>query len=326
MRSWLESLGSLSVARISPASEDASFRRYFRVEAETASFIVMDAPPTHEDCDPFVRIAGYLESMQLNAPRVVAADTARGFLLLSDLGSKHYLETLNAEPAAADRLYAPAMRALATMRVEGAAFQSRLPPYDEALLRSELSLFSEWLCARYLEIEFSPKVRTHWQELCDLLIGSALEQPRVFVHRDYHSRNLMNTATNRPGILDFQDAVEGPLTYDLVSLLRDCYICWPEERVTEWMAAFYEDLEGPLRECVSRRQFCRWFDLMGVQRHLKAAGIFARLHLRDHKTGYMIDIPRTLAYIVALAPGYPELEWLAHLIETQVLGRLEDRS
>ena len=278
----------------------------------------MDAPPENEDCLPFLRVAGYLESMQLNAPRVLEANLDDGFLLLSDLGSRPYLAALQQEPDAAPALYADAIDALLRMQRRGAAFQSHLPPYDEKLLRFELSLFHDWLCGTHLGIEFNDDEEAYWQGLCDRLVANALDQPQVFVHRDYHSRNLM-VCDDNPGILDFQDAVEGPLTYDLVSLLKDCYVKWPADQVWQWALDFYQGLDGALRESVDEAQFRRYFELMGVQRHLKAAGIFARLNHRDGKSVYLSDVPLTLSYVIDVAPRYPELAPLAELIETRVL-------
>ena len=279
----------------------------------------MDAPPENEDCLPFLRVAGYLESMQLNAPRVLEANLDKGFLLLSDLGSRPYLAELKENPDSAPRLYDDAINALLRMQTRGAAFQSHLPPYGETLLRFELSLFHDWLCCKHLGIAFTYEQEERWRFLSDLLVANALDQPQVFVHRDYHSRNLMVTDEDNPGILDFQDAVEGPLTYDLVSLLKDCYVKWPAERVWHWAMDFYSGLAPGLCESVSEAQFRRYFELMGVQRHLKAAGIFARLNHRDGKPVYLGDIPRTLSYITDLAPRYDELADLAELIEARVL-------
>jgi aminoglycoside/choline kinase family phosphotransferase len=309
-----------------PASVDASFRRYFRLQKNGRSLIVMDAPPDKEDSVPFIRVAGYLESMGLNAPRVLEADLERGFLLLNDLGSTQYLARLREEPAAADRLYDDALGALSRMQSRGAAFQARLPPYDENLLRFELSLFHDWLCGTHLGIEFDDAAEGEWQRLCDLLVSNALDQPQVFVHRDYHSRNLMVAAENNPGILDFQDAVEGPLTYDLVSLLKDCYIKWPEERIRDWADTYFGRIDRAIRGSMGEADFMRHLELMGVQRHLKAAGIFARLNHRDGKTGYLLDVPRTLSYIVDLAPRYPELECLARLITERCLPAMEEHA
>ena len=279
----------------------------------------MDAPPEQEDCLPFLRVAGYLEAMQLNAPRIIEANLDEGFLLLSDLGSRQYLDALLDDTATAPQLYADAIQALLAMQRRGAAYQSQLPPYDDTLLRFELSLFHDWLCGTHLDVEFSDKAEQAWQDCCDLLVENALDQPQVFVHRDYHSRNLMLTAVGNPGILDFQDAVEGPLTYDLVSLLKDCYVQWPAEQVWQWALEFYNGLDAAVRERIDAEQFRRYFELMGAQRHLKAAGIFARLCHRDGKSAYLADVPRTLSYIVELGPRYPELEFVIELIESRVL-------
>ena len=283
----------------------------------------MDAPPEQEDCLPFLRVAGYLEAMQLNAPRIIEANLDEGFLLLSDLGSRQYLDALLDDTATAPQLYADAIQALLAMQRRGAAYQSQLPPYDDTLLRFELSLFHDWLCGTHLDVEFSDKAEQAWQDCCDLLVENALDQPQVFVHRDYHSRNLMLTAVGNPGILDFQDAVEGPLTYDLVSLLKDCYVQWPAEQVWQWALKFYNGLDAAVRERIDAEQFRRYFELMGAQRHLKAAGIFARLCHRDGKSAYLADVPRTLSYIVELGPRYPELEFVIELIESRVLPGMD---
>lgn len=308
-----------------PASSDASFRRYFRLQGDSESFIVMDAPPAQEDCLVFVRIAGYLEAMQLNAPRILEADPERGFLLLTDLGTTQYLDSLKNNRKNAPAMYADALAALARIQERGAAYQALLPPYDEELLRFELSLFHDWLCGNHLGIEFDADAEAAWQDVCTLLVKNALDQPQVFVHRDYHSRNLMVTASNNPGILDFQDAVEGPLTYDLVSLLKDCYIRWPSEQLRRWVLDFYAGLDEATVGLVDQKQFTHDFELMGVQRHLKAVGIFARLNHRDGKPDYLHDIPRTLNYIVELLPRYAELEFLVTLIRERCLPAFEDK-
>lgn len=320
---WLEQIEGLADSDMTPASSDASFRRYFRLQISGKSFIAMDAPPPQEDCLPFVRIAGYLEAMGLNAPQIVEADLERGFLLLSDLGATQYLQRLNADPAAADKLYADAIFALLAMQSRGAAYQAQLPPYDAELLEFELALFHDWLCGAHLGIRFSKDEEGHWQDICSVLIQNALDQPQVFVHRDYHSRNLMVTNDHNPGILDFQDAVEGAFTYDLVSLLKDCYIKWPASQVQVWAQQFYSELDADTRAQVSMQQFTRYFELMGVQRQLKAAGIFARLQHRDGKSGYIADIPRCLSYIVEIAPRYDELAFLVDVIESRVLPAFE---
>jgi len=227
------------------------------------------------------------------------------------------------DTATAPDLYTDAIQALLAMQRRGAAYQSQLPPYDDTLLRFELSLFHDWLCGTHLDIEFSDKDEQAWQDCCDLLVANALDQPQVFVHRDYHSRNLMLTAADNPGILDFQDAVEGPLSYDLVSLLKDCYVQWPAEQVWQWALDFYNGLDAAVRERIDEEQFRRYFELMGAQRHLKAAGIFARLCHRDGKSAYLEDVPRTLSYIVELGPRYPELGFVIELIESRVLPGMD---
>jgi aminoglycoside/choline kinase family phosphotransferase len=319
MRAWADGIDAVRGSEAVPASTDASFRRYFRLRSGENSFIVMDAPPAQEDCLPFMRIAGYLEAMQLNAPRIIEANLDDGFLLLSDLGTRQYLDELKADPSLAHELYGNALTTLACMQRRGAAYQSLLPPYDEALLRFELSLFHDWLCGKHLGITLSDNEERAWQQCCDVLVMNALDQPQVFVHRDYHSRNLMLTNEQNPGILDFQDAVEGPLTYDLVSLLKDAYVRWPAKQVWQWALDFYNSLEEEVRERVDEDRFRRYFELMGVQRHVKVAGIFARLNHRDGKSGYIGDIPRTLSYIVEVAPRYAELDFLLRLIEERVL-------
>ncbi len=300
-----------------PASSDASFRRYFRVSRCGRTYIVMDAPPEHEDCEPFVRIAGWLRRMGLNAPEVLAWDEANGFLLLSDLGARDYQSALT--DGTADALYGDALDALVTLQVKGAEYVAELPPYDVRLLRDEMGLFTDWLAGRHLGL--APP--SCWAETVDALVENALAQPQVFVHRDYHSRNLMVTDPN-PGILDFQDAVAGPLTYDAVSLLRDCYVRWPSGRVERWRDGYFERLVAAgLQRQAEHAAFVRAFDLMGVQRHLKAAGIFARLWHRDGKRRYLGDIPNTLRYIVEVGRRHGETAVLACWVEAVVLPALE---
>jgi len=319
LNDWISGIDEVAGCQPTLASADASFRRYFRVHNGVESFIVMDAPPLKGDCLSFIRVAGYLESMQLNAPRIIEADLEKGFLLLSDLGSEQYLARLKSAPEQAGSLYGDAIDALLTLQRRGAAYQGSLPPYDETLLRFELSLFRDWLCGTHLELDFSADDEHRWQTCCDALVDNALSQPQVFVHRDYHSRNLMVMEQDNPGILDFQDAVEGPFTYDLVSLLKDCYISWPAGEVRQWALGYYQKLSAATRELVDEQQFCRYFELMGVQRELKAAGIFCRLNHRDGKPAYLGDVPRTLNYIVELGSRYKELDFLVSLITEQVL-------
>ena len=319
LNDWIDGIDEVAGCKPTPASSDASFRRYFRLQKGGKSFIAMDAPPDDEDCLPFIRIAGYLEAMQLSAPRIIEVDIDNGFLLLSDLGSEQYLTRLESTPEQAESLYAEAIDALLIMQRRGAAYQSSLPTYDDSLLRFELSLFRDWLCGTHLNLRFSDDDERRWQACCDALVDNAIRQPQVFVHRDYHSRNLMVMELGNPGILDFQDAVEGPLTYDLVSLLKDCYVRWPADQVRQRALTYYRKLSSASREQVDEQQFCRYFELMGVQRELKAAGIFCRLNHRDGKSAYLNDVPRTLNYIVELGTRYEELSFLVPFIEERVL-------
>jgi len=304
-----------------PASSGASFRRYFRVQRDDASYVLMDAPPEKEDCAPFVHVTALFLGLGLHVPEILASDSRHGFLLLSDLGSRLYLDALNEETV--DRLYGDALGALATLQACGPC-DSGLPPYDYELLMFEMSLFRDWLVGTHLDMKLDSAQQDVLQTSFELLARSALQQPAVCVHRDYHSRNLMVSAVHNPGILDYQDAVIGPMTYDLVSLLRDCYIAWPRERVEGWALGYYELAQqmGILRaDQANERQFLKWFDWMGVQRHLKAAGIFARLNHRDGKPGYLNDIPRTLAYVADVCSRYPELAGLGDITAT-VIARL----
>jgi len=319
LNDWISGIDEVAGCEPTPASSDASFRRYFRLQNRLESFIVMDAPPGAEDCLPFVRIAGYLETMQLTAPRIIEADIENGFLLISDLGSEQYLDRLESNPQQADNLYADAIEALLRLQRRGVAYQASLPSYDETLLRFELSIFRDWLCGTHLNLNFSDEDEQRWQACCDALVDNAMRQPQVFVHRDYHSRNLMVMDQGNPGILDFQGAVEGPFTYDLVSLLKDCYVSWPADQVRKWALTYYRKLSEATRERVDEQQFCRHFELMGVHRQLKAAGIFCRLNHRDGKSVYLNDVPRTLSYIVELGSRYDELNFLVPLIRDQIL-------
>ncbi|MDZ7829315.1 MAG: phosphotransferase [Halofilum sp. (in: g-proteobacteria)] len=300
-----------------PASSDASFRRYFRVATPDGPVILMDAPPEFEDSHPFVDIDQRLRDAGVNVPRILAADLEQGFLLLSDLGDDIYLGQLDADNA--DALYGDALTALVAMQAHGDC--RGLPPYDAALLHREMALFPDWLLERHLGLDLRD-ARPALSATFERLAASALEQPRVFVHRDYHSRNLMHTARDNPGILDFQDAVAGPVTYDLVSLLRDCYVAWPDERVDDWIEHYLRLAGDAGIDTGDAARFRRWFDLMGVQRHLKASGIFARLYHRDGKAGYLPDIPRTWGYIRARFGQYEELEPLAELADRLELDRL----
>jgi len=317
---WLRHELQLPGFELTIASDDASFRRYFRIRLEDGQcYIAMDAPPSHEDVRPFIRVAEMLTPVGLHVPRIYGENVELGFLLLEDLGSEHYQDVLSIVQS--DELYADAMAALLQLQTCGAEFD--LPAYDEKLLTSEMSLFPEWLLSKYLKLEMSSSESEMLKVLFDCLVVNAQEQPVVPVLRDYHCRNLLLVERNNPGIIDFQDAVNGPVTYDLVSLLKDCYIQWPRNKVLQWVSGYYSELRlRGLLATVDESQFIRWFDLMGVQRHLKASGIFTRLNLRDGKVGYMEDIPRTLGYIDELGVIYPEVEPLAALIREKVLPAL----
>lgn len=297
---------------LAPVSEDASFRRYFRVRlADGRRFVAMDAPPGREDCAPFVRVARLLAAAGVHAPAVHAEDLGQGFLLLSDLGSTTYLEALDEQNAPA--LMRDATEAL--LKWQLATRPGMLPPFDEPLLRRELALFPEWYVARHLGRTMSASQRRDLERVETLLVQSALAQPRVFVHRDYMPRNLMLCEPN-PGVLDFQDAVLGPISYDMVSLVRDAFLSWDEERVLDWAARYWEKAKKaglPVERDYG--EFWRAFEWMGLQRHLKVLGIFARLTHRDGKPKYAADTPRFLRYACEVAARYRELAPLARLLE-----------
>jgi len=323
LNQWLEQSGYCDY-RLQPASEDASFRSYLRLEAQGQSLIVMDAPPEQEPCDRFIDVAGRLRAAGLNAPEIIASNLQDGFLLLTDFGSSDYLSQLNPRSEAA--LYADALAAL--LRMQSRAETAGLPEYDEALLLREMDLFHDWFLGELLGIELDAAQQSVWRQTRQLLVDNAFAQPRVFVHRDYHSRNLMVLPRQNPGILDFQDAVHGPLTYDLVSLLRDCYIAWPLDRVEQLAGEYFESARDAGLLEVERAQFMRWFNLMGIQRHLKAVGIFSRLKIRDGKSRYLTDIPRTLGYIEQVSSGDLSMLGLLRLIDQlhlrQRFGELVD--
>lgn len=311
LRAWLgERLAGFA---LEPASADASFRRYFRATYDGGTVIAMDAPPRHEDCRPFVHVAGLLRDAGLNAPAVLAADLERGFLLLTDLGFRTYLDVLN--DANADALMADAINAL--VRWQAASRPGELPPYDGPLLARELDLFPDWYVSRHLGREFTPAQAATWQAQRELLIERALAQSRVFVHRDFMPRNLMPAAgaPSGVGILDFQDAVYGPVSYDPTSLLRDAFVSWPAQRERQWLADYWRQARSagvPVPEDFDA--FSSDCDFMGAQRHLKVLGIFARLNYRDGKPRYLAETPRFVAYIEAGAARTPALAPLAGLL------------
>lgn len=308
-------------AVVRPLTGDASFRRYWRVEADGRRYVLMDAPPGKEDLRPFLRVAELLGEAGIHVPAVYGSDPANGLALLEDLGDTLYLDALR--EGNADELYGLALDTLAEIAAVPAW---TLAPYDRARLLDEMALFPEWFLGRHLGLELDQAQRAVLERTFETLIGVALAQPQVFVHRDYHSRNLLLTEDRPPGVLDFQDAVRGPITYDAVSLLKDSYVAWPRSAQLQWLEGYREKLRarGLLRE-TTRAQFVRWFDLMGVQRQLKVCGIFARLWHRDGKPGYLKDIPATFHYLMAAAERYPETRELHQLLcSLDLEGRLED--
>jgi len=345
----------LAQAPVETVSGDASFRRYFRIRLNgsllrrggvvveqqqpldellnASSFVLVDAPPAHEDCQKFVRIARLLRAAGLLTPRVIQVNYEQGFMLLEDFGDTLYLPQLEdskaSGDAAADTLYQAAMAALVELQARGKG--GELAPYDRALLRREMALFDEWFCERFLGLELSAQEKALLDATWTFLEDAALAQTQVCVHRDYHSRNLMilhDDIAHAPGVIDFQDAVLGACTYDLVSLLRDCYIVWPQERVRDWALQFRE--KALLRGVIStgnEADFLRDFDLMGLQRHIKVIGIFCRLNLRDGKVRYMGDVPLVIDYVLRVAATHPEmrpfLEWFRNKVLPIALPKLQ---
>jgi aminoglycoside/choline kinase family phosphotransferase len=309
----------LDTGTLRAASSDASFRRYLRIDGRGASFIVMDAPPPQEDVRPFVAIAALLERAGLHAPSVLEQDADHGFLLLTDLGSTLYLNALNEaiardDAARRESLMRDAIRALVQWQTRADA--SGLPPYDDALLRRELQLFPDWCVTRECGVTWTAEEQQTWAAACDALVASALAQPTVAVHRDFMPRNLMVTAENNPGILDFQDAVRGPISYDLASLLRDAFISWDEELEIDWAVRYWQAARKAGLELPDDfGEFWRQVEWMGLQRHLKVLGIFCRLKHRDAKPNYSTDLPRFFNYAHKVASRYNALRPLSRLLE-----------
>ncbi|MBE9561918.1 MAG: phosphotransferase [Proteobacteria bacterium] len=319
LQNWLKTELNIPEPQLVAITNDASFRRYFRITIDNITHIVMDAPPNKEDCRPFIDISQRLATSGLNVPKVLTSNLNQGFLLLTDLGSELYLPNLTQDQA--DNLYKDALNSLVTMQVKTSS--DNLPVYEHNLLANEMNLFTDWLVKQHLQLSLSNDQQAELAACFEMLIESALSQPQVFVHRDYHSRNLMVVPQHNPGIIDFQDAVIGPITYDLVSLLRDCYISWPQKQLHKWLEYYYILIyQNNMLKSINKDNFLRWFDWMGIQRHLKASGIFARLYHRDGKSGYLKDIPRTLNYIAEVSINYPELKYLHRLVSEQVLPKL----
>lgn len=309
---WVRQALDDETLTLASASADASFRSYWRTHHDGRSWIVMDSPPAQEDPRPWLEIGTRLSTAGLHVPTVKACDLEQGFLLIEDLGSQLYLPALNDDTV--DALYGDAMDAL--LRMQRDAETAGLLPYDHAFLQRELEIMPEWFLRRHLG--YTPECE-EWDVLesaFTVLLHNALEQPRSFVHRDYHSRNLLVTARNNPGIIDFQGALHGPITYDLASLLRDCYIVWDRARVVGWVESYRQRLQAAqlIDVNVGPQRFRRWFDLIGLQRHIKVLGIFCRLGYRDGKLGYLDDLPRVYDYVIDVAGAYPELADLVALL------------
>ena len=322
LEAWLRQTPAGAAPRLAPASADASFRRYFRVFTGNRTYVAMDAPPQREDSRPFVRVAALLREAGLNAPEVIAQDLGQGFLLLTDLGTTPYIDALRAGRQGSpfngavvdiDRLFGDATTAL--VRWQSATRPGVLPEYDEALLRRELALFPDWYVARHLGVELSPAQRAALEDVFGKVLACNLAEPRVYVHRDYMPRNLMVCDPN-PGILDFQDAVHGPISYDVACLFRDAFVSWDEERVLDGTIRYWEKARKaglPVRSDFA--EFWRDVEWMGLQRHLKVLGIFARLNYRDGKPAYLADTPRFVGYVRHAVARYSELAPLGHLLD-----------
>ena len=315
LHEWINELFGNFDYTLIPLSGDASFRRYFRLSSDSHNYIAVDSPPDKESNDAFVNVTHLLETEGLSVPHIHYSSLDFGYFLLDDFGDEQLLNHLNSENA--DSHYKQALYSLNIMRKTAT---ENLPEYGEELLLEEMELFRNWYLNKHLSIELSKCEDQILDSVFKQLADNALSQPQVFVHRDYHSRNLMLIDTGSPGIIDYQDAVRGPITYDLVSLLRDCYISWPQERVERWVNSYLDimnDNNGNFRSD-DILLFFKWFDLMGIQRHLKAIGIFSRLNIRDNKPNYLADIPRTLKYIQAIAPKHPETQPLSELIQQKI--------
>ena len=315
LQNWLNENYDLVDDSLAPVSGDASFRRYYRFTAKGAhgfdrvSLVAVDAPPDLENSQPFIDICQLLRQHDCLAPEIFEYSLEKGFFVIEDFGNQLLLDTLNENSS--DYLYSSAMQSLIKMQTIDT---TTLPKYDSELLQREMQLFSDWYLTKHKQINIDDSLQELLSNTYSLLESNALEQPQVFVHRDYHSRNLMMLDYDRLGIIDFQDAVEGPITYDLVSLLRDCYIAWPQEKIDQWVEQFIEMLPHKIES----ERFIRWFDLMGIQRHLKATGIFCRLNYRDNKPDYLNDIPRTLNYVSNVSSKYDDLKSFNKFISTLI--------
>ena len=308
LRMWLENDLGFSVNELAPASADASFRRYFRARVQAESYIVMDAPPNKEPLDAFIAIDRALIGQSVHAPKIFAQNLNDGFLLLEDMGNTTYLDELNRSQSRADTLYADAIKSLIRCQT-GAVEQTDfvLTEYSEQILEQELSLFHDWYLNQHLDVTLSDEQQDIWVNTKQYLIKTCREQPKVWVHRDFHSRNLMVTENEVPGVIDFQDMVVGPISYDLASIFKDCYIRWPRTRQLSWLESYREQACKTLHLSIETKQLIRWYDLTGLQRHLKVLGIFCRLYYRDGKSNYLSDLPMVADYVLEVLALYPEL-------------------
>lgn len=311
---WLNNNVNLPPFQLKPLAGDASFRRYFRVELQNGSYIAMDAPPPRENCVPFIAIAKGLRDLGLNTPTIFAKDVARGFLLISDFGDKLFLKELTATNAEA--LYDCAIDALDVLRSCQVIQDWKLPYFSADFMRQELELFKEWFLLKHLNLNLSSSLEIQLSQCFDFIANTSANQSYSFMHRDYHSANLMILPHHQVGILDFQDAFVGPVTYDLVSLLRDCYIAWPDELVNKLVIRYFEKIN---LSNISQEQFLSWFEIMGLQRHLKALLTFSRKLHRDGNANYLQHIPRTLQYILKESAVFPECKVLYKLISEKVV-------
>lgn len=318
LNAWVCEKFNLKSVELLPLTGDAGFRCYYRFLAGAKSFIAVDAPIDKSNNKAFVEIQKVLAAYHINVPEILHKDLDLGFLCISDFGN-----TLLADKLSGENMMSFYQKAIDLLpKISVATFDSdySLPVYNKEFIKTELNIFSEWLLAEHLKIELTADQSNELERCFNVLVDNALEQPQVIMHRDYHSRNIMLLANDELGIIDFQDAVKGPVMYDVVSLLRDCYIRWPQQQVTNLFSYFCKQMSNVVPELKTQEaQYQRWFDLMGIQRHVKASGIFARLNLRDGKSGYLKDIPLTLEYIIDISEQYTELEFLTLLVRDQVL-------
>ena len=322
LQQWLQQVYPLPGQTLTEMQGDASFRRYYRLQHENKSYVVMDASREPSSCQPFVAISRALYPRGLIVPEIIAHDLSKGYLLISDLGDRLYLNELRTDNA--NELYKNALNALSQLQSCMDIQDWNLPAFDQQFMQRELNEFNTWVINRYLKLTPSDHDKNILQDAFTKIISNACQQPQVFMHRDYHSANLMVLPEQKVGILDFQDACIGPLSYDLVSLLRDCYIDWPDSQVQNWVNYYHEKLrEQRLFLHVSADEFMQWFDWMGIQRHLKASFIFARKFLRDFTPRYLHYIPRTFNYVAHVSAQYPELKELHHYV-TQVMIPAEE--